>query len=123
MTTKTVEVRRVWLDIISEMAGPWPVQIEAQLPETAEIIWVGLAWRINETGPDGWYPCIRYTHALEEAPVGYRTLYAIQDGGQRQVPAGVEHLGVIQWPTTPEAVHLFGVRGPIVPEEVPAPAE
>ena len=123
MTTKTVTVRRVWLDVLSEMAGPWPIQIEAQLPESAQIVWVGVAWRLNEAAPDGWYPCIRYTETLEEAPPPYRTLYALQDGGIRDVPANAEHLGVIQWPTTPEAVHLFGVRGPILPPEVVAPAE
>lgn len=121
---KTVQVKRVWLDAISEVSGPWPVSIDAQLPQNAQIVDVALARRTFEDPgiPVQDWPCVRYVEDLAEAPPVSRVLYALQDGGQREIPDDAEHLGVIQWPATPEAVHLFGVRGPVDTPEGAAPA-
>jgi len=128
MATKTVRIHRVWLDAFTEgMAdsGGWPVTIDARLPQNAQIVDVGLAWRTFENPgvPDQDYPCVRYVEDLAEADPVDRKLYALQDGGTRDIPDDAEHLGVIEWPIVGTAVHLFGVRGPVDAPEAAAPAE
>lgn len=110
-----VRIHRVWLDALTEASGPWPVIIDAQLPQSAQIVDVALAWRDYEdpsidSGP---YPCLRYIEDGAEADEVSRLLYAVQDGGEREIPDDAEWLGVIRWDASPVGVHLFGVRGPV----------
>ena len=124
--TQTIRIKRVWLDAFTEgSSGPWPVDIHANLPQSAQIVDVSRAWRTFEdpSVPPQHWPCVCYVEDAAEAPPVSRTLYVCQDGGTREIPDGTEHLGTISWDSTPTAIHLFGVRGPVDSGESAAPAE